>query len=240
VLIRLGDRWVLTDPVLGDRIGKFYPRKVKAGIDPRDLPDLTAVVVSHAHFDHLDVPSLRAVQPTPMLAPPGAVRFLPDGEQVGLDTWERWERDGLTITAVPASHGDGRYLVDRWVHDSHTGYVIEYGSLCVYFAGDTGWAPEQSEAIASKFDIDVALIPVGPAGRPKWVERWRMDVHVNPEMAMRLFAAVGAQWMVPIHYGTFYNDLARERPILIRAIEDSGVGTRVRVIGIGDTADFVY
>jgi L-ascorbate metabolism protein UlaG (beta-lactamase superfamily) len=244
VLIRLGDRWFLTDPVLGDRIGmNLYPRSLAAGIDVADLPALDAILISHAHMDHLDVPSLRRLPDVPLVAtPPGAARYLPEirGELAALDTWQRWTDGEVTITAVPASHGNGRWGIDRWVTHSHTGWVIEYRDFTVYFAGDTGFSRRQSEAIDARFDIDVALIPVGPAGRHPWIERIRRTVHANPREAMELFAACGAQWMVPIHFGTFFKPADFERPFVERAVAAHERGRFVRILDVGDTTEFLY
>ena len=241
VLLRIRDHWFLTDPVLGERIASVYPRRVELGIDPDDLPPIDAILVSHSHFDHLDAPSLRRFAGVPVLVPDGTARYLPRGTRgVALETWESWSDGDVTITAVPAAHASGRYLVDQWVEHGHTGYVIEAGGLCVYFAGDTGFDAEQSEAIRERFAIDVALVPVGPAGRGKLMTWLRRRVHVDPTAAIHLFDAVGAQWMVPIHYGTFFEDFARERPDLERAIAKSPSGSRVRVLGIGESTEFLY
>jgi L-ascorbate metabolism protein UlaG (beta-lactamase superfamily) len=244
VLVRIEDRWFLTDPVLGKRIAGVMPRNVEAGIDPAALPPLTAVLISHAHFDHLDIPSLRRVGPAPLLVPSGAAKFLPaDLQQHGvarLGTWQPWTHDGVTITAVPASHGDGRYLIDRWNHNTHTGFVIEYRGRTVYFAGDTGFVASSAAELRKRFAIDVALIPIGPAGRAKWIERWRSDVHTTPEHALELFTATGSQWMVPIHYDTFFKPRHYERPYLERAIAAAELGRRVRVLSIGESTEFLY
>lgn len=244
-LIRIDDRWFLTDPVFGERIALVYPRRVEAAIDPAELPPLSAVLISHAHFDHLDPDSLELLPATRVVAaPPGAVTFLPDAmpaqEIAGLHEWETWEADGVKITAVPALHGDGRYLVDKWNHHSHTAFVIEYRERTVYFAGDTGLDREGAGAISDRFDVDVALIPVGPAGRWKWVEDLRDDVHVTPDQAMELFEICGAQWMVPIHFGTFFNDPDYERPFVEDAIARSGRARDVRLLEIGETTEFLY
>ncbi|MBX3155564.1 MAG: MBL fold metallo-hydrolase [Deltaproteobacteria bacterium] len=243
VLLRLGDRWILTDPILGRRIAGLVPRQIAAGIDPRELPPIDAVLISHAHFDHLDAPSLARVTPGAVLVPPGAAKFIPRLHRprtVPLRTWQTWSRDGLTITAVPASHGDGRYLVDFWNRATHTGYVIQYRGLTVYFAGDTGYIARDAALIHGRFAIDVALIPVGPAGRAKWIEDWRADVHVTPDAAMDLFRTSGAQWMVPIHFGAFYKNIRDELPLVHRAIDRAHLRHRVRVLEVGETTEFLY
>lgn len=245
VLIRLRDRWFLTDPVFGKRIAWIYPRRVEAGIDVLDLPLLEAVVISHAHFDHLDLPSLRRLGSVPVIAvPSGAAEFLPDDLPAraiaALATWERWSHDGVTVTAVPALHGHGRYLVDRWNHDTFAGWVIEYQGLTVYFAGDTGYSLAQAAELERRFDIDVAMIPVGPTGRAHWITRWRRDVHVTPDDAMTLFEACGAQWMVPIHFGTFFQPAGMERPIIERAVARHPLARWVRILDVGETTEFLY
>src|SRR5262249_304236 len=150
------------------------------------LPPLEAVLISHAHFDHLDVPSLEQISPRNVLVPPGAAKFISSGhgDVVPLPTGQSWSHDGLTITAVPSSHGDGGYLPQVWNHQTHTGYIIQYRGRTVYFAGDTGYIASDTKRLRNQFTIDVALIPVGPAGRAKWIENWRADVHATPEAAM--------------------------------------------------------
>src|SRR6185295_4471814 len=106
-------------------------RNVGAAIAPAELPPIDAILISHAHFDHLDFPSLRQLGDAPLLVPPGVPTFLPGDlpqrRVVALDTWQAWSQGDVRITAVPASHGDGRYLVDRWHKRSHTGWIIEVG-----------------------------------------------------------------------------------------------------------------
>jgi L-ascorbate metabolism protein UlaG (beta-lactamase superfamily) len=244
MLIGIDGHWFLTDPMFSQRLAGAVGRNVEAAIAPAELPPLDAILISHAHFDHLDIPSLRQLTDTALLVPPGVPGFLPGDlpqrQVVALDTWQTWTRGQVTITAVPASHGDGRYLIDRWNTRSHTGWVIQVGGRAVYFAGDTGYVPAQTRELARRFRIDVGLIPVGPAGRAAWIERWRADVHANPDDALALFQGSGAQWMVPIHFGTFFQPADVERPIVEAAVARAHLERRVRVLAIGETTTFRY
>jgi len=248
VLVGIRGHWFLTDPVFSTRLAGVRQRLVAAAMSPAELPPLDAILISHAHFDHLDLPSLRALPGAPLVVPPGVRAFLPGDlpqrDVIALDTWQVWRRGDVTITAVPASHGDGRYLIDRWHHKSHTGYVIQVagadGARTVYFAGDTGLVVADARALARRFHIDVGLIPVGPAGRPRWVERWRAGIHVTPDAAMELFRDTGAQWMVPIHFGTFFQPADRERPLVEAAVARHHLERRVRILAIGETTTFRY
>jgi L-ascorbate metabolism protein UlaG (beta-lactamase superfamily) len=244
LLVGIRGHWFLTDPMFSERLMRLFPRQVKPAIAPSELPPLDAILVSHAHFDHLDLPSLRRLGDVPLLVPSGMPAFLPaDLPQhpvVPLDAWQRWTHGDVRITAVPASHGDGRYWVDRWHTRTHTGWIIQVGERTVYFAGDTGYIAAQARELGRRFHIDVGLIPVGPAGRAAWVERWRADVHANPDAALDLFHDVGAQWMVPIHFGTFFQPAGRERPLVEAAVARRHLERSVRVLDIGETTTFVY
>ncbi|HEU4731864.1 MAG TPA: MBL fold metallo-hydrolase [Kofleriaceae bacterium] len=177
LLIGIRGHWFLTDPMFSQRLVGVMSRQVEAAIAPSELPPLDGILVSHAHFDHLDLPSLHRLADVPLLVPPGVRTFLPhDLPQhtvVSLDAWQSWRQGDIRITAVPASHGDGRYLIDRWHTRSHTGWIIEVGDRTVYFAGDTGYIAGQARELSRRFHIDVGLIPVGPAGRASWIEHLR-------------------------------------------------------------------
>ena len=243
VLVKMGDRWILTDPVFSARLAFFVKRYVAPGIDLHGLPRIDWVLVSHAHADHLDPPSLRRLNPSAnLVVPPGALPYLPaDAPFAGfaaLAPWQSVTQDGVTITAVPARHADGRWQLDGlWSRQAHTGYVIQHRGLTVYFAGDTAWDATIFKEIGRRFPgIDLALIPVGPATRPA-VTRWFTDrVHVSPAEAMRVFEDVGARWMLPIHHGTFFRHGPGERRLIADAIEGSGRRDRVLMLQIGQAA----
>ena len=244
MLIGIRGHWFLTDPVFSERVGGVVRRVVAPAIEPAELPPLDAILISHAHFDHLDLPSLRRLGDVPLLVPPGIPTFLPGNlpqhEVVALDAWRTWSQGDVRITPVPASHGDGRYLIDWWNTRSHTGWVIEVGDRTVYFAGDTGYIPAQARELGRRFRIDVGLIPVGPAGRAGWITRLRADVHASPDAALDLFTACGAQWMIPIHYGTFFKPADRERPLVEAAVAQHHLDRKVRILAIGETTTFQY
>ena len=111
VLIRLGSRYVLTDPNLGGAL-MVIPRITRASLTPRELPPIDACVISHMHFDHFDARTLRKLGPKPaVFFPRGAETWADEIEQprkMGLASWESAEVNGLTITAVPARHQGGR------------------------------------------------------------------------------------------------------------------------------------
>jgi L-ascorbate metabolism protein UlaG (beta-lactamase superfamily) len=244
LLVGIRGHWFLTDPMFSKRLAGVSARVVEAAMAPSELPPLDAILMSHAHFDHLDVPSLRRLADVPLLVPPGMPTFLPadlpQRQVVALDTWQTWTRGDVQITAVPASHGDGRYLVDRWHTRSHTGWILQVGDRTVYFAGDTGYVADQARELGQRYHIDVALVPVGPAGRAGWIERWRADVHATPDAALDLFHDTGAQWMVPIHFGTFFEPADRERPLVEAAVARHHLERSVRVLAIGETTTFRY
>jgi L-ascorbate metabolism protein UlaG (beta-lactamase superfamily) len=246
VLIRLDEKWILTDPNFSQRIGYIEKRRVAPGMDPADLPAIDYVLISHAHLDHLDPPSLAHIPPgAKLVIPPGVEPYLPDlpnfAGVVPLATWQEETKGGLSITAVPARHSNGRYAIDGlWNRHAHTGYVIQYGSMTVYFAGDTGYHEAYFKQIGERFDVDVALVPVGPANRPAWVHALRKHVHADPAEAMDIAADVGAQWVVPIHYGTFFKEPVSELRAIKRILAAHRLHDRVRMVPIGGSATFLY
>ena len=242
-LIGIDGHFFLTDPVFSSRIGTFLRRNWQPAMRPEEMPKLDAILISHAHMDHLDIPSLRKLPAVPMFIPPGVKHYLPDDlpqhPVYAVQWWGQWHQGDVTITAVPAQHEDDRYLIDGWWH-SHTGWVIQVGNRTVYFAGDTAYVPRYAHEIGQRFHIDVALIPIGPAGRAPWIEKSRAKVHAHPDTALDLFRDLHAQWMVPIHYGMFFQQRGWELPYLLDAIHRHGMERWVRVLDIGETARFLY
>jgi L-ascorbate metabolism protein UlaG (beta-lactamase superfamily) len=207
VLVQIDDKFVLTDPVFAGSVGMLSARFQPPGLDPRDLPPLDAVLVSHVHMDHLSPSSLLRIadKTRQLLIPPGSLMYVPDAATPTreLGAWQTWEKDGLRITAVPVKHVGGRYGLDQlWMPAAFTGYVIEYHGLVVYFGGDTAYDHDRFVATAARFPkIDLALIPIAPI-EPRDLMK---HTHVDPFEAVRAFLDLGAKRMVPIHFDTFPN-----------------------------------
>ena len=209
VLLQVDGLNVLTDPVWSDRVGPTSWLGVKRlrapGLRMEDLPRIDLVLLSHNHYDHLDLPTLRALSErfgAPVVTGLGNAEYLRrKGIDGGIDLawWERREvAPGIAVTAVPAAHFSGRGLFDRdrtlWC-----GFVLEGPSGKVYFAGDTGWGPHFA-AIRERFGpVRLALLPVG-AYKPRW---FMSPVHTDPAEAVAAARLLDAETSVGIHFGTF-------------------------------------
>jgi len=208
VLVQQPDCNILTDPIWSDRCGPVSfagPRRHRLpGVEFDRLPAIHAVLVSHNHYDHLDLPTLRRMRArggTTFVAPLGVAPFLKSGGIAPvheLDWGESVAVSGASIHAVPAFHFSGRGLFDRnrtlWC-----GYIVESALGAVYFAGDTAFGPH-FHWIRERFGPPrLALLPIG-AYEPPW---FMAPVHMNPEEAARAHHILGAATSIAIHHGTF-------------------------------------
>ena len=207
VLVELDGARVLTDPVLRGRVG---PLRRHGPPPPAGLTDdLDAVLISHLHHDHADLPSLRKLdRDVPALAPPGAGGFLERCGFAGvveLAHGESTRIGGLTIAATEARHPGG----GRFERSSEAIGFLLGDSRRVYFAGDTDLF-DGMDGLGG--DLDLALLPIwgwGPTLGPG---------HLDPERAARAAALLAPKTVVPIHWGTLYPiGLARLRPEPLRS-----------------------
>ncbi len=233
-LIQTGGKNILVDPNWAMWLSVFK-RVRHPGLTIESLPKIDLVLVTHAHYDHLNLRSLRAVADgQPIVVPEGVgslVKRCGFGEVSEMRCWDRWESDcgGLEVVFTPAQHWGARL-----VHDTHRqfgGYVIRSGrGTSIYHAGDSAMFDGFAD-IGERFDIDVALLPIGAYSAPSGRE-----VHMNPEEALAAYETLGAQWMVPMHYGTFPlgNEPINE-PVqrLKRAAGNLGVSDRVLILPEG-------
>ena len=221
-LIQLDGINILTDPVWSERVspvGFAGPRRhVPPGIRFEELPPIDIVLVSHNHYDHLDVNTLKRLRDCRIITPLGNAALL-RRHGIAATELDWWESDG-NITAVPAQHFSARGLTDR-DRNLWSGFVIGSRFGNVYFAGDTGWGAHFKEIALRHDPIRLALLPIG-AYLPRWFMR---HAHINPSEAVDAHHALRAQTSVAIHFGTFeLGDDGQEEPVwdLKEAIKGKG------------------
>jgi N-acyl-phosphatidylethanolamine-hydrolysing phospholipase D len=213
LLVQLAGVNILTDPHWGHRaspVGFAGPRRLVApGMRFEDLPPIHAVVISHDHYDHLDVDTVtrldRMFHPR-FFVPLGLKAWMGDlgiTNVVEMDWWESQEFRGLTFTCTPAQHSSGRTLRDQNLR-LWSSWVVTGGDKRFFFAGDTGYTKSLAEIGKRLGPFDLAAIPIGGYSA---YDRHHPN-HVNPEEALQLFEDIDGRLFVPIHFGTF--DMNRE------------------------------
>jgi L-ascorbate metabolism protein UlaG (beta-lactamase superfamily) len=235
VLLNFLGRRVVTDPALETRVGigrgplKVGPRRLTPpALRPRELAPLDLVLLSHAHMDHTDLGTLRALpRRTPVVVQPGnrdLVRRFRRVEELG---WgQTAEVADVEITSVEVRHWGARMIHDQ--HRGYGGYLLRRGGVTVLFAGDTAYT-EAFARLGQSARVDLAILPIG--AYDPWIAN-----HASPEEAWRMFRALGAEWLLPVHHSTFR--LSREpfdepvRRLLAAAGEERW---RVLPTGIGAT-----
>jgi L-ascorbate metabolism protein UlaG (beta-lactamase superfamily) len=244
LLVQLDGLNVLTDPIWSDRaspVGFAGPSRVRPpGIRFQDLPPIDVVLISHNHYDHLDMATLKRLHEThqPRVFVGLGVRELLRREGITqvteMDWWTRAPlRDGVVLHSVPAQHFSNRGACDQNL-SLWTGFVLQADSGSVYFAGDTGFGPHFAQIRRRLGAPRLALLPIG-AYRPRW---FMSAVHVSPEEAVRAHQQLGALRSVATHFGTFQlADDGQDEPVeeLAEALKKSGVPSdHFWVLGFGE------
>lgn len=208
VLIQTRGRNVLTDPIWSDRASPFQrigpQRHLPPGVPFEDLPRIDAVLISHNHYDHMDLPTLHrlAARDDPLFLVPLAncpyFRRIPTDRCLEFDWWESTDAlPELRIHAVPARHWSRRGPFDTnralW-----SGWVIE-GARRIYFAGDTGYGGHFAEIRARLGPPDLAIVPIG-AYLPRW---FMAEQHIDPGEAVLAADVLGADVAMAMHHACF-------------------------------------
>ncbi len=240
-LIQIGGRKLLIDPVFAERLIALR-RLRRPGVKIKDLPAIDMVLLSHAHMDHLNRPSLRRIVAhnmdvagrAPIAVVPWGVEDLVDdlgfARVVTLEWWQTKSISGLELTMTPCKHWGARLFKDT--HRGFGGYVIRGGGHTLYHSGDTAYFDGFAK-IGKLLKPEIALLPIG-AYRP---DSYR-GVHTCPEEALQAFLDLGAQRMIPMHYGTFrLSQEPMEEPVerLLAAANKQGVAASVCVLPEGET-----
>lgn len=209
VLIEKNNRYILLDPMLGERASPFSflgPKRYNPSpIPPEDLPDIEAVVISHDHYDHLDYETIKKIHSkvSVFLIPVGIGRTLeywgvPKEKIIEMDWHQSYKTESFEIIATPARHFSGRFLSRN--NTLWASWVLNLGDDSIYFGGDTGIF-DGFEEIGEKYGpFDLSLMPIGA-----YNDAWH-DIHMNPEEAIDAFNQMKRGKFIPIHWGTF--DLA--------------------------------
>ena len=208
LLIEIGDRVIITDPNFEPSLGKFLPRVSAPGIALDALPKLDAILLTHAHADHLSFKSLDALQSDiPLFAPPAVARWLDKQgyrHAVPVAPGSKEAIGELHIHAASATHKGNRYGVDRWRSATNM-YLLDTNKVSAFFAGDTALKPETTHLVEKQLqaegrELDLALLPIGHA--PWWKPGFRKG-HLTSNDALTLFERLQARYFIPYHWGTF-------------------------------------
>ncbi|HEY3927950.1 MAG TPA: MBL fold metallo-hydrolase [Candidatus Koribacter sp.] len=243
-LVQLGGKNVVIDPNYAPWI--FVLKRLRrAGVRIADLPCVDLILVSHAHFDHLHRPSLRAIarsnfrkfgkRPT-IVVPRNVGDLVADlgvDRVIEMDWWQSAKFGALEITHTPSRHWGARIIRD--MHRGYGGFVLKAGQHSVYHSGDTAYFDGFRE-IGRRLHPKIALLPIG-AYQP---ESFR-NVHTSPEDAVQAFIDLKAHCMIPMHYGTFrLSHEPMEEPIdrLLADAEAKAILRQVLILEEGKTKIF--
>lgn len=197
-LVQTAEHSILIDPNWAKWL-KVIKRVRQPGMEIHDLPAIDLVLVTHAHFDHLDKKTLRAVASDQAIVVPehvgGLVHGLGFNHVQELRHWQSFDLGALRVTLTPARHWGARVLHDT--HRGFGGFHIEYKGRSVFHCGDSAYF-EGFREIGERLPVEIALLPIGAYDAPT-----KRDVHMNPEEAIEAFIQLQAKKLVPMHFGTF-------------------------------------
>jgi len=203
VAAQLEDMTVVVDPVLSDRIGMRIKGKTigvqriaPAPVSPESLIGSDIILITHAHFDHLDKPTLERMRDpkTTVITPHRCSKLIPNGfdQVIELSTNHSVTINNLTITAIEPKHWGARSLFDR--KRGVNSYVLESNDQRVLFTGDT--AETKSYKHLAAVPIDLAVFGIGA------YDPWD-HMHATPEQAWKMFQDLDARYLLPVHHSTF-------------------------------------
>ncbi len=241
-LLQAAGQAMLVDPVFATRL-VVLRRQRRPGLRVRDLPPVHAVLLTHAHMDHLNRPSLRAITremrrrglPAPVAIVPNSVSDLVRGlgfsEVRELRWWEQTELGALTVTATPCQHWGARMFSDT--HRGFGGYTFAApGMPTLYHSGDTAYFNGFHE-IANRLGPQIAMLPIGAY----FPDSYRA-VHTSPEEALQAFIDLRAETMIPMHFNTFRlgrEPMTEPLPRLLAAARKAGLRDQVHPLTEGES-----
>ena len=251
-LVQAGGMSVLIDPVFSQRASPVTflgPRRAQPpGLTPAQLPHIDLVLVSHNHYDHLDLASVQALQAQPggpplFIVPLGLKAWLADAgitRAVELDWWQTHTVGDTEVVLTPAQHWSGRGLTDR-LATLWGGFAVFSPGFQWFYSGDTGYSPDFKDIRARLAHrqrdggFDLALLPVG-AYEPRW---FMASQHVNPAESVQIHRDLGAKRSMGVHWGTFsLTDEPLDQPPRDLAVARAAAGLSADeffVLAVGET-----
>lgn len=239
-LIQAAGKNILIDPVFAKWL--IILRRVRRpGVEVQDLPPIDMVLQTHAHMDHLNLPSLRAiVEHTVALRGEAPQIIVPQGVDdlvapLGFQRihtmrwWQDLQFGPLRITMTPSQHWGKRFFHDDF--RGYGGYLLAAGPHSVYHSGDTAYFSGFREI--ARLRPRLALLPIGAYSPDSF-----RSVHTTPEDALQAFLDLGSERMIPMHYGTFHlskEPIEEPLPRLLAAARRAKVADRVTTLHEGET-----
>lgn len=230
-LLQTRDQNILIDPNWANWLA-VIKRLRHAGMEIDHLPDIDLVLITHAHFDHLNRTTLRKVaRNQPIVVPRGVASLVHNlgFEQIHeMEWWDRWQHGDLEIIFTPAKHWGARQLIDQ--NRGYGGYILGIPERRLYVCGDSAWF-DGFRKIGKNFQPDIAVLPIGaydnPSGR---------DHHISPEEAVRAFIDLKAKTLIPMHFGTYrmsYEPLDEPPQRLMKAAAEAGCLSHIHFLTEG-------
>ncbi len=244
LLLEIAGVRILTDPNFEPKLGRLLERVSAPGVALDALPKLDALLLTHAHADHLSFRSLdRLPTDIPLYAPPAVARWLVRKgyrHTIPLDAGETATIGSvLRVHASRATHMGNRYGFDRWRSATNM-YLLESDEESAFFAGDTALTSSTHHLVerilwAAGRQLDIALLPIGYA--PAWKPGFRRG-HLTGDDALMLFETLRARAMLPYHWGTFRHVTASAHDAIDRlraSLLQHDARERVHVIEPGES-----
>lgn len=242
-LLQFPELNILTDPIFSERTSPFSfigPKRVRdPGVAFDKLPPIDVVLVSHNHYDHLDITTLKKLEEkfSPLfLVPLGNKDFLKNEGLKNvqeLDWWDEVDFKNYRITLTPAYHWSARSFFDK-CETLWGAFLIKSTDYSIYFAGDTGLEDHFKETKAKLGAPDLALLPIG-----SWAPRWFMkNFHMDPAEAVEAHLDLGAAKSIGMHFGTFQltdEGYYESQEILKRTLEEKKLSKEFLLLDQGES-----
>ena len=240
LLLDMGGFKILTDPIL-ERWVYFIPRIRGAKMKIGDINEnVELILVSHPHSDHLNKKTMKKISPSiPVATHTSNRKYVEKCEFDKIIVFDYWEKKefssaNLAVTLIPASHAK----TSPWGPlGASGGFVIESARKNIYFAGDTSFSKDIFEEIGKRFKIDIAFLPVG-----SYLPRLMLkNEHMSPQEAIEAFRIIGAETMIPIHWGSFmlaFDTPGKSIKVLKKKIRETDLENKVVILKNGESFYF--